>query len=176
MREIDLSIKLENGMAVYPGDPAVEITEIHTLDIKGWCLRKLTLSTHIGTHVNVPYHMIQDGKNLDAYTLDLFFGPAVIYEDGINFDKEIGVIFRNQNIDQRLGHLLITNPPKFVGLSSTFEFDIDIEKLLLKHDIISFENLSNTDQLPLQFMFYGVPLNISGSDGSPVRAFAVIED
>lgn len=176
MRTIDLSVKLEHGMAVYPEDPEVEIREIHTLDKEGWRLRRLALSTHVGTHVNVPYHMITDGKKLDEYTLDRFFGPAVIYEEDVSFDTKTGVIFRDQNINQDLVNLLIKNPPKFVGLSSTFEFDIAIEKLLLKHDILSFENLVNTDQLPHEFMFYGVPLNISGSDGSPVRAFAVVED
>jgi kynurenine formamidase len=52
---------------------------------------------------------------------------------------------------------------------------IELEKLLLKHNIISCENLIHTDELPSKFMFYGVPLNIKDSDGSPVRAFAIIE-
>lgn len=69
---------------------------------------------------------------------------------------------------------MIKYPPKFIGLSEKFEFDIAIEKLLLEKGIISYENLTNTKSLPESFTFYGVPLNIKESDGSPVRAFAII--
>ena len=174
MKIIDLSLPLTHKMSVYPGDPKVDIVEIHTLEKKGWNLRQLTLSTHLGTHVNVPYHMVKDGKKLDRYSLDSFIGPAVVYKEGILFDKQTGVIFGEQNIDQKIAELLIGNLPKFVGLSSKFQFEVPIEKLLLEHGIISFENLVNTERLPDKFMFYGVPLNISGADGSPVRAFAIV--
>ena len=176
MKVIDLSVTLNHRMPVYPGDPDVEIVEIHTLDKEGWNLRQMTITTHLGTHVNVPYHMVKNGKNLDNYILDRFFGPAMIFKNGMNFNKETGIVFRDQNIDKKLVDLLISNPPKFIGLSSKFEFNVEIEKLLLEHDIISFENLANTEELPEKFIFYGVPLNIARSDGSPVRAFATIQD
>lgn len=175
MTVLDLSIPLTHKMEVYPGDPEVKIVEIHKLDKEGWNLRQMTLTTHIGTHVNVPYHMTKDGNKLDAYFIDSFIGPTVIYQKNTIFDKQTGVIFRDQNIDQEIADKLISNPPKFIGLSSEFEFDVPIEKLLLEHGIISFENLMNTDKLPDKFVFYGVPLNIPGSDGSPIRAFASFE-
>jgi len=42
----------------------------------------------------------------------------------------------------------------FIGLPRHFEFDLDIEKYLLEHDIISFERLENTDTLPKTFFFH----------------------
>lgn len=175
MKIIDLSQPLTHNMPVYPGDPEVEIVEIHKLDKEGWNLRQINLSTHLGTHVNVPYHMVKKGKKLDQFSLEAFIGSCEIYKPGMKFNKKVGVVFRDQNIDQKIAKLLIDNPPKFVCLSDKFEFDVPIEKLLLEHDIISFENLTNINKLPYKFMFYAVPLKISGSDGSPVRAFATIE-
>ena len=174
MKIIDLSQQLYDRMPVYPGDPEVKIEEIHTLSKEGWNLRNMTLTTHTGSHVNVPYHMRKDGLKLDQLPLDLFQGKADIYVDGMNFSKEKGVIFRDQNIDVKITEKLIANPPKFIGLSEKHEFDIEIEKKLLENGIISYENLKNTDLLPSSFMFYGVPLNIKDSDGSPVRAYAII--
>lgn len=174
MRIIDLTLELYDQMPVYPGDPEVLIKEIHTLDREGWNLRNLTITTHTGTHVNVPYHMVKDGKKLEEYELKSFFGKAVVYREGMEFDSNFGVIFTNRNIDRGLAESLIENPPKFIGLSSKFEFDVEIERMLLKKGIISFENLANTEKLPSEFTFYGLPLNIKGSDGSPVRAFAVL--
>ncbi len=177
MKIIDLTLTLTHHMSVYPGDPEVEIVEIHQLAKEGWNLRQLTLTTHLGTHLNVPYHMVADGKKLDDYSLDAFMGPAKIYHDGVEYDERTGLIFSTRNIDAEIAHILLDKKPKFVGLSSEFEFDLEIEKLLLQHGIVSFENLTNTDQLPAlgTFEFYGVPLAIVGSDGSPVRAWARVE-
>ena len=73
MKIIDLSQELYDQMPVYPGDPEVIIKEIHTLDKEGWNLRSMAFTTHIGTHVNVPYHMVKGGKKLDKFALDNFF-------------------------------------------------------------------------------------------------------
>ncbi len=163
-------------MPVYPGDPEVSIQEVHSLESEGWNLREMTITTHLGTHVNVPYHMVEGGKTLEQYSLDAFFGPTTIFQENIKFNKNTGVIFRNQNIDQDIAELLIESPPKFVGLSADYDFDVELERLLLKQGVISFENLINTEKLPKHFDFYAVPLNIPHSDGSPVRAFAVINE
>ena len=172
---IDLSQELFDKMPVYPGDPEVYIQQIHTLEKEGWNLRKLSLTTHIGTHVNVPSHMTQSGKSLDDYTLDSFIAPSLIYKEGIPYDKTNGLLFRDQNIEKAIADMLISNPPKFIGLSSAFEFDIAVEKLLLERNIISYENLINLEKLPDTFTFYGVPLRLKDADGSPVRAFAVCD-
>jgi len=173
MKIIDLSQSLFDQMPVYPGDPEVIIREIHTIDKEGWNLRNMSFTTHIGTHVNVPYHMVRKGKNLDQFSINNFLGKTKLYKKGMSFDKNEGIIFDSCNIDKKIAKQLINNQPKFVGLSEKFEFDIEVEKILLEANIISFENLTNTEKLPQLFMFYGVPLFIKGSDGSPVRAFAI---
>ena len=118
--------------------------------------------------------MVKDGKRLDKFYIDNFFGKSELYKKGMKFYHNKGVIFSSCNIDKKIADELIKFPPKFVGLSEKFEFDIAIEKLLLEKGIISFENLTNTEKLPRSFTFYGVPLNIKEADGSPVRAFAII--
>ena len=77
-------------------------------------------------------------------------------------------------LDQEIAEALIAHPPKFIGLSAKYEFDIALEKLLLEHGIVSYENLVHADTLPATFMFYGLPLKIMESDGSPVRAVGVV--
>lgn len=174
MKIIDLSQQLFDQMPVFPGDPEVVIKEIHTLSNEGWNLKNMTLTTHIGTHVNVPYHMASDGKTLDDLTIDRFMGKSVLYSKRLAYKQDVGVIFSKTNIDIDIANQLIKTPPKFIGLSAEFEFDIEIEKLLLEHGIISYENLINTSLLPEHFDFYGAPLNIKNGDGSPVRAFAIV--
>lgn len=176
MKIIDLTQQLFSGMPVYPGDPEVKIEQVHILEKQGWNLRTLFLNTHLGTHVNVPSHMTNNGKNLDDFSLEVFCGKAVVYQDDSDVNPSLGVIFSSVNIDKRLAELIIKKKPRFVGLAAEQEFDIEIEKKLLQAGIISYENLINTEKLPIgkQFTLYGFPLKIKGGDGSPVRAVAII--
>lgn len=174
MRTIDLTQELFDGMPVFPGDPEVEIKQVHTLDNEGWRLSTISLPTHISTHVNVPSHMAAAGKTLTDYPVEAFFGECRLYEPGMEFRSDQGVIFHSQNIAADHAAAMIKQPPKFVGLAAVHEFDIPLERQLLEAGIISFESLANTDQLPQgqTFEFFGVPLLIRQGDGSPVRAFA----
>ncbi len=76
-----------------------------------------------------------------------------------------------------LAKIIAKKKPAFAGLSEKFDFDLEAERYLLEQGIISFEKLTNCEQLPRNetFTFYGIPLNIKDADGSPVRAFAVIK-
>ena len=136
-------------------------------------MKRIHINTHDATHVNVPIHATQNGKTLDDYSVEDFVGDAVIFETPQDIEPGIGLIFRHQNIDMELAKMIAEKKPKFIGLASTFEFDESVEKYLLAEGIISFERLANTEKLANKFKFYGVPLPIKASDGSPVRAFAI---
>lgn len=175
MRIIDLTLPMYTGMPVYPGDPEVSIELIQTIEKDGWNMRRMQINTHDGTHVNVPVHAVKDGNTLDEYPLQSFCGDAIIYSPDVLIVSDKGIIFRDQNITQSIAEHIIAVHPRFVGLSESHEIDEEVERALLNEDIIVFERLANTEQLPKEFMFYGMPLKIKESDGSPVRAFAVVE-
>jgi kynurenine formamidase len=175
MKIIDLSLPLYTGMPVYPGDPEPSIELVQTIAREGWNMRRLQINTHDATHVNMQIHMVEGGKSLDDYPLDAFCGPAKIYSPTEPMSAEFGYIFRDRNIDVTLAEEIKKVKPRFVGLSSNYEWDIDIEKGLLKAGIVQYERLANTEELPDIFDFYGMPLKIREGDGSPVRAFAIVK-
>lgn len=174
MKIIDLTLPMYTGMPVYPGDPEVSIEKVLTIEQDTWEMRRIQINSHDCTHVNVPAHCVVGGKTLDEYPLEAFAGRARIFTDGMKMDISVGVVFRDRNIDRRLADWVVANRPHFVALSSEFEIDIDIEREFLENDIVLFERLANTTELPDEFMFYAMPLKITGGDGSPVRAFAVV--
>lgn len=175
MRIVDLTLPLYSGMPVFPGDPEVSIELVATIEKDGWNMRRMQINTHDATHVNVPIHMAVGGKNLDDYTLENFCGPARIYSSDTPMEASLGYIFRDRNIDVAIAEEIKRAKPRFVGIASEYEWDIEIEKDLLVAGIIQYERLANTRELPDSFFFYGMPLNIREGDGSPVRAFAVVE-
>ena len=172
MKIIDLTLQIHEGMSVYPGDPKVEIAQIQTLNKHGWNMKRIHINGHDGTHVNMPIHCVKNGKTLDDFKIENFCGDCVLYNDDLDIQKDVGVIFKKQ-INMRIAELIVKIKPKFVGLS--IEIDEELEKYLLKHEIILFERLINVDKLPSKFIFYGVPLTIKNGDGSPIRAFAIID-
>ena len=175
MKIIDLSLEMYDKMPVFPGDPEVRIETIEqVIEGNDWFMKGITMSSHDGTHVNIPAHTKRDGKTLDEYPLERFCGDAVLYENKEDLQKGIGVIFDSKHeFTKELAHIAINREVSFIGVTN--DFDLDVERYTLDHDLISFERLVNTDKLPKRFTFFGMPLKIKEGDGSPVRAFAVVK-
>ena len=175
MRVIDLSLPLHSGIEVYPGDAPARIELVEHFEDTGWNMRRLELNGHDATHLNLPFHATADGKTLDDYSLDAFMGESVLYESDADIQPGVGLIFHALDISWDIARVVAERGPKFIGLPAKFEFNIEIERWLLERDVLSYERLINTGQLPKQFFFHAAPLNIVAGDGSPVRAYAVID-
>jgi len=79
-RVIDLSHQVNEGTQVYPGDPAVRLESATTIAAGGVNVLNVHIGSHSGTHVDAPYHFIEDGERIDTMDVRLFFGPAVIMD------------------------------------------------------------------------------------------------
>jgi kynurenine formamidase len=77
---IDLSHPLEHGQLNFPYDPKITVLVHNTVASIGYNMTQLSLATHQGTHLDVPYHFYDDGKTVDQMPLDCFYGPAVLID------------------------------------------------------------------------------------------------
>ncbi len=77
---MDLSLPLSSETATYPGDPRPQIEVFSTIERDGANVTRFSLSTHAGTHVDAPYHLLKQGKSVDELALDTFCGSAVTYD------------------------------------------------------------------------------------------------
>ena len=80
MRFFDLTHKIENKMPVYPGTASPKIVDSNTISVDGFREKLLTFSSHTGTHIDAPYHFLEEGKSLDEYPISHFFGSAVLFD------------------------------------------------------------------------------------------------
>ena len=80
MKIYDISQKIF-GCEVYPGDPEPEKKVLKSMD-KGevYNLTAFNMCAHNGTHVDAPFHFINDGKKLDEIDLEAFVGMAYVAE------------------------------------------------------------------------------------------------
>ncbi len=201
---VDLTHPISNDMTTYPSDPNVAIVREKEIHSDRSLLHRFTMGTHTGTHLDVPAHIISDGKTLNDFPLSSFTGKTVkvnlnsISELDKIDEKVDGIIFESNwyrrfnepeiyfgsnrpEISNRLVKKAIEIGVKYFGcdLPSVDESgskEKPIHNALLGANIIIYESLTNLNQLPLltPFEFYGFPLPFVGLDGSPVRAIALL--
>jgi len=204
MKFVDLSHTISNNMSTYPSDPDVSIVLEKEIDKDRSLLHHFTMGTHTGTHLDVPSHIIHDGKNLCDFPLSTFKGTAVKVDknsyssldqmkqkvDGIIYDTGWYMYFNDPEIFYGPDRPIIPESLVEKGIELGINFfgcdlssvdtsgsiDKPIHHALLGADIIVYESLTNLDQLPLltPFEFYGFPLPFKELDGSPVRAVGII--
>jgi arylformamidase len=77
----DATLPIQEDMVSFPGDPPFHIKPLYIRD-KGdpFNLAALSMSTHLGTHVDPPAHYIDGGKTVDQLPLDSLVGPGVVLD------------------------------------------------------------------------------------------------
>jgi arylformamidase len=81
MRIIDISVPLRERMPTYPGDPPFRKAAARSRKSGDAAeVSLLTLSSHAGTHVDVPYHFLEGGADLSAVALAPFVGPCRVVD------------------------------------------------------------------------------------------------
>lgn len=115
----DISISL-GCVATYPGDRQFTLEWMARLqDGAGCSLSALSMSSHAGTHLDAPSHILKGGKSLDMYPQGRFIVPArVVFFDGKDESGPIPVsalndlkvtrgealLFKTNNSSRRLLH------------------------------------------------------------------------
>lgn len=200
MKIYDLSHIIENNMTSYSKEELPNISKLFTIKNNNFNVTEIKLTSHLGTHVDVPYHIIQTGKNILDFNLDNFAGKGICvnFDNLKNFDfeknKDIEFIliytgwdkywnsekyFKNYPVlNETIINKIISSNLKGIGFDcispdSYSSTELTVHENLLKNNKIIIENLCNLNQvLNKTFIFTCFPLKIK-SDGCPVRATAI---
>ncbi len=199
MKFIDLSVLLTSDTPVYPGDSSVEITRQAILATDGYTQHDIKLSTHVGTHIDAPLHMVEGGQTLESFSVGNTIGPGIVFDvrEGWNTDlilrhtlkpasivlfytgwiskySQPGYYEQYEALPEAIARWLIKQKAHAVGfdMSGPDYPPFAIHKLLLGNGILIIENLTNLGQLPEDgFRVIGLPLRVD-LDGSPIRVIA----
>lgn len=80
MRVVDLTHTVESGMPVYPGTPEPEFQPIATIEKDGFAEQLISLSSHTGTHIDLPSHMFADRVHPDVFAVEQFAGNGIVID------------------------------------------------------------------------------------------------
>jgi arylformamidase len=79
MTIFDISLAIIPDMPVWPGDPAVEVSLASSMENGALAnVTRLSMSAHTGTHVDAPYHFLNDGRCVQDLDLALLTGPCYV--------------------------------------------------------------------------------------------------
>ncbi len=177
MKYIDLTHIFTDDTPVYPGDPKSSLEQVAFIENDTYNDHKLTTVMHVGTHMDAPLHMINNGKRIDQLSLEQFFGKGVLLD--VRGKKEIDAsVLEEKQIPRDSIVLLYTgygskyrtdeyykDIPKFTEDFAQKMVDCGVKivgmdmlgpdpdqpwpthKILLGNDIPILENLTNLDQL-----------------------------
>lgn len=179
---------------VFPGDPLPIGRRMETIKEGGVCnLTELTMCAHNGTHVDAPYHFIDEGKTIDEMPLDAFVGDCYVVhhtgdvtrEDAENIlekatancagkriliggkatvTAEAAKVFANAKIK------LIGNESQTVGPENAPK---EVHMILLSEEIVLLEGIVLKDVPEGNYLLNAAPLNLGGCDGAPCRAILI---
>jgi arylformamidase len=86
-RYYDLSNPVWEGMPYYPASFPVQIEQASSVKEGGFNVRKITMASHHGTHVDAPRHISNDGMTIDELDLHRLVGEGVVLDLSL---KKIG--------------------------------------------------------------------------------------
>jgi kynurenine formamidase len=107
---IDLTLTISQNLPTFPGSPKPQFIPWNTIKKDGYNLELLFLSSHSGTHMDSPYHFIDNGKKIHEISVNRLSDHAILIRinkkanqsitknDIINFEKNHGVILKNATV------------------------------------------------------------------------------
>lgn len=90
MKVVDLTHTISTETPVFPGTPGVKIKTFATVEKDRFREKLFQITSHVGTHMDAPAHMLTDGRFLDDFPLDAFMGSAVVVDVRNTANKELG--------------------------------------------------------------------------------------
>jgi arylformamidase len=79
MRTYDITLTISPDLPTWPGDPGVEIERVEKIeDGSNANVSRVNMGVHTGTHVDAPYHFLQDGITVDQLNINLLTGRAYV--------------------------------------------------------------------------------------------------
>ena len=193
----DLTRPISQDMQVYPGDPQPKFDPHATIKDNSVNVTRITLGSHSGTHVDAPWHFLQEGNSIDAESLEKFIGEAAIIDasgtNSITSENFSSYDIRNNDIvliytgtgdrhtdfaylDISAAKWIVEHGAKCVGIDTASvekygDKDAPVHKMLLARNIGIIENLNNLKEFAgCRMFFVCLPLPLKGIDGSPARA------
>lgn len=81
MKIWDVTVPIRSDLPLYPGDEAPHVSFSQHYDRGSVeANSRIYMSVHSGTHVDAPFHMLEDGKKIHELPVDRYSGPCSVVD------------------------------------------------------------------------------------------------
>ena len=193
MKIIDITQEVFSSN-VYPGDPNPSFKRLVSID-KGdeYNMSTLSMCVHNGTHIDAPFHFLNNGNTVEQIPLEYFVGNCyVVQRDGeltASDAESIMVEAKEHNATERIligGNVTVTaeaakvfadNGIKLIGNEGVsigpVNAPMEVHKILLSANVVLLEGIVLKDVPEGVYFLNAAPLNLAKLDGSPCRAYLI---
>jgi arylformamidase len=102
LRMVDLSFDIYDRAPTFPSDPRPAVIEHYRIEDAGYNIAQLVMGTHTGTHLDAPFHFLDDGLTVDQLDLRRGFGPAWVLDFSGKGPNEEITVAELQPFDERI--------------------------------------------------------------------------
>lgn len=204
MKIHDISMLLNQNVAEWPGDTPFQFHIKWTKEQSGSVnVGQITTSTHIGTHIDAPFHFDENGKKVHELPLENYIVDAIVIDvsgsevisrellKGKVTGEAKAVLFRTNAWQQRdvfpeaipafdadIVDWMVENELSLFGVDLPSVDAITSKDLPMHHALGTagryiLEGLILDDLKEATYQLIALPLKIEGADGSPVRAVLI---
>ncbi|NLG04288.1 MAG: hypothetical protein GX567_10750 [Clostridia bacterium] len=185
MKLHDITQELFRG-PVYPGDPVPKKEPMKSTGSgDGYNLTLLSMGSHNGTHMDAPFHFLEDGNTVEKVALEQCIGTCkVVWHNG-----NVSGVDMEQFLKDGTKKLLIKGKAdlsieaatvaakyklELIGVEeisvAVLAVTTAVHKALLSAKTVIVEGLELKDVSEGHYFLSCLPLKMEGLDGSPVRA------
>ncbi len=179
---------------VYPGDPAPEAKRMLTIGEDAVCnLTAFSMCAHNGTHIDAPYHFINEGKTIDEITVDACVGACFVARHDGDVDEETARYILEEAKAVHAGERILIAGKATVTAAAARVFadakikllgnesqtvgpenaPMEVHKILLGAEVVLLEGIVLSSVSEGKYLLSAAPLNLAGFDGAPCRAVLI---
>ncbi|MBN2853740.1 MAG: cyclase family protein [Clostridia bacterium] len=206
MRIYDVSMLIHHDMEVYKNknEKKPVLTFLKTFPQDGYNESSILMDIHTGTHIDAPFHMINQGDTIEkinlenlittCYVLDMTFCSGKITKDDLLKKKiraQSFILLKTGNsyesefnsefvyLDSSGAAYLSSLSLKGIGIDGLgierAQKNHDTHHILMEKNIIIIEGLRLEEVDEGEYKMIALPLKIKGADGAPARIVLIKE-
>ena len=183
------------GCAVYPGDPSPERQVMLSISEGKMCnLTAFNMCAHNGTHVDAPFHFINEGRTIDQVDIDRFVGYCYVasHDGDITAEDAKKIMDRAKDaagdtdcynrilvkgeatMTEEAAKVFAENKIKLFGNESQtvgpLDAPMEVHLIMLGAEIVLLEGIRLSEVDDGVYLLNAAPINLGGADGAPCRA------
>ena len=184
------------GCAVYPGDPSPEKQVMLSISEGKMCnLTAFNMCAHNGTHVDAPFHFINEGRTIDQVDIDRFVGYCYVasHDGDITAEDAKKIMDRAKDaagdtdcynrilvkgeatMTEEAAKVFADNKIKLFGNESQtvgpLDAPMEVHLIMLGAEIVLLEGIRLSEVDDGVYLLNAAPINLGGADGAPCRAY-----